>query len=483
MPTLRIDSSQATEIRVNHPANEQCHIRILVQIESFFRQHNRLSDTYRMLREVESRVIAESNEEGEDVVVVYMVFRRDRHSDQRRYNASTANGIAMVFVNSYGEPPLERGIRVHPLNPENPQQPFININILIPNLDPMAYPILFPYGEPCWQPNWRSFTAVIDDFNQIIIAGKLRQQWIVDSYFQIEANNLNFIRTHQQQLRTELYQGLADHLENVAQNASVKAGISVLLPSSFEGSPRNMRVRCAEAMSIFAKYGALDLFITFTANPKWPEITENLRPSEQTTDHPDLLARVLNLKLKSLIDDLTVHGAVVKSIAHVYTIEFEKRVLPHTHILIVLRADYKFSTSERKDKFVFAEIPSSIENLRLHEIVTKCLMHAPCGIDNSGAPCMEADQCKKIFPKEFQTETAMNVSGYPLYRRRPGGTAFVRGREMANIFVVPYNPYLLKYNAHINVEAFTSLRAVKYIYNYIYKGFDCANMVLPAGQV
>ncbi|GBN41539.1 hypothetical protein AVEN_90634-1 [Araneus ventricosus] len=61
----------------------------------------------------------------------------------------------MVVVNSDGEPPIERDIRVYPLNPESPQQPFININILSPNLDSMAYPIFFPYGEPGWQPKWR----------------------------------------------------------------------------------------------------------------------------------------------------------------------------------------------------------------------------------------------------------------------------------------------------------------------------------------
>ncbi|GBN67641.1 hypothetical protein AVEN_235972-1 [Araneus ventricosus] len=97
-----IDSTQATKIRVNHPAIEQCNLRILDQIDRFFRQHNRLSDTYRILREVESRVIAESKEAGEDVPVVNIVFRCDRHSDQRRYNAPTANEMAMVFVNSDG---------------------------------------------------------------------------------------------------------------------------------------------------------------------------------------------------------------------------------------------------------------------------------------------------------------------------------------------------------------------------------------------
>ncbi|GBM99906.1 hypothetical protein AVEN_169219-1 [Araneus ventricosus] len=128
--------------------------------------------------------------------------------------------MAMVFVNSDEGPPFERGIRVYPLNPENPQQPFININILSPNLEPMSYPILFPYGEPGWQPNWRcesyqgakgnqsrvnvtilqynlALTAVRDEFNPIISAGKLTQQWLVDSHLQVEANNMNFIRTHQ----------------------------------------------------------------------------------------------------------------------------------------------------------------------------------------------------------------------------------------------------------------------------------------------
>ncbi|GBL99523.1 hypothetical protein AVEN_68800-1 [Araneus ventricosus] len=111
-------------------------------------------------------------------------------------------------------------------------------------------------------------------------------------------------------------------------------------------------------------------------------------------------------------------------------------------------------------------------------------MHGPCGIDNPGEPLMEAGQCKKMFPKEFRTETTMNVSVYPLYHRCPSDTTFVRGKEMDNRFVVPYNPYLLlKYNAYVNVEVCTSLRAVKYIYKYIYKGFDCANMVLPAEQI
>lgn len=43
--------------------------------------------------------------------------------------------------------------------------------------------------------------------------------------------------------------------------------------------------------------------------------------------------------------------------------------------------------------------------------------------------------------------------------------------------MVPYNPYLtLKYNAHINVESCASIKSVKYLYKYVYKGYDCTNV-------
>ena len=42
---------------------------------------------------------------------------------------------------------------------------------------------------------------------------------------------------------------------------------------------------------------------------------------------------------------------------------------------------------------------------------------------------------------------------------------------------MPYNPYLTKkYNAHINVEVCSSVKAIKYLFKYVYKGYDCANI-------
>ena len=42
-----------------------------------------------------------------------------------------------------------------------------------------------------------------------------------------------------------------------------------------------------------------------------------------------------------------------------------------------------------------------------------------------------------------------------------------------NKWVIPYNPYLLtRYNCYINIEICSGLKAVKYLYKYIYKGHD-----------
>ena len=42
-----------------------------------------------------------------------------------------------------------------------------------------------------------------------------------------------------------------------------------------------------------------------------------------------------------------------------------------------------------------------------------------------------------------------------------------------NRWIVPYNPYLCqKYDCHINVKICSSIRSVKYLYKYVYKGPD-----------
>jgi len=127
------------------------------------------------------------------------------------------------------------------------------------------------------------------------------------------------------------------------------------------------------------------------------------------------------------------------------------------------------SNSEIVDKFISAEIPNPNENETLHNIVMKHMIHGPCG-----DWCLIDNKCSKHFPKSFRPETTMDEDGYPQYRRRNNGLLYERPR-----YVVPYNPtLLLSFNSHINVEIVSSIKSVKYLYKYIYKGHDTASIII-----
>ena len=76
----------------------------------------------------------------------------------------------------------------------------------------------------------------------------------------------------------------------------------------------------------------------------------------------------------------------------------------------------------------------------------------------------------------------MGEDNYPLYRRRDNDdrvecstrhAGYTETVLLGNAWVVPYNPVLLlKYDAHINVEICATIRAVKYLHKYIFKGSD-----------
>ena len=174
--------------------------------------------------------------------------------------------------------------------------------------------------------------AIHKDFNPIHHGKKLFQQYLVDAYVKVEAQRLDCIRRNQLQLRVEKYQGLMDQLSNKATNMNLPPGKIVILPSTIQGSPHSLLQNYQDAMAMIAKFGKPDLFLTFTCNPKGIEISENLHDGEIPINCPDLLAKVFKLKLKELLEDITVHHVLGKMVAKVHVIEFQKRGLPLSHI-------------------------------------------------------------------------------------------------------------------------------------------------------
>ena len=125
----------------------------------------------------------------------------------------------------------------------------------------------------------------------------------------------------------------------------------------------------------------------------------------------------------------------------------------------------------------------------MHEIVSKNLIHGPCGSYNPRCVCMENGRCKKNFPKDFCDETVNPEDSYPVYMRRSpekGGHTSTLTSNMCTIdnrWVVPYNPYLTKrFNAHINVEICNTVQVLKYLFKYVYKGHDKISASLSAND-
>ena len=130
-----------------------------------------------------------------------------------------------------------------------------------------------------------------------------------------------------------------------------------------------------------------------------------------------------------------------------------------------------------------AEIRDKDTFLELYAIVTKFMMHGPCGVSNPNSPCMEDGKCTKKFPKDF-TEQTMECDGYPQYRQRDDGKCVMKnGVPLDNRYIVPYNPYLSKkYSTHINVEICSTINSCKYVYKYVYKGPDMASVQVVQNQ-
>ncbi len=153
----------------------------------------------------------------------------------------------------------------------------------------------------------------------------LYHQYIVDNYLKIEHQKLKFIELNQAKLRVEMYQGLVDAFS--AADADLNhTGRVLVLPSTFVGGPRYMLNLFQDSMAIVREFGKPDLFITITCNPSWEEIQAELDHGLTPADIPDIIARIFKIKLEAIIAQLLKNDILGKVKAHMYVIEFQKRV-------------------------------------------------------------------------------------------------------------------------------------------------------------
>jgi hypothetical protein len=377
------------------------------------------------------------------------------------------------------------------------------ISIYHPAYMALQYPLLFPYGERGFQlginyhetntkrvTKRKRSTVTPHEYykyhmhfrpnqpNPFLCYGRLSKQAIVDARAIEDEDRLMYIAKNQNKLRAEYLQGIFDAIEK-GLNKGNQIGKRVFLPSSHVGSRRYVIQNYHDGIAICREYGPPDLFITFTCNTKWSEITLAILKGKQANDRDDIIVRVFHMKLEELLEDIRSKKIFGEVIAILYSVEFQKRGLPHVHILVWLDKKDNQITPEIIDTWISTQIPNPNEDPLGYVLVAEHMIHGPCGNKNEKSPCMKKGKCSKYYPKEFQDETNFTDNGFTQYRRRDTNIYVRRdNHNLDNRWVVPHNLFLLKkFQAHINVEFVNKSKLLKYLCKYVNKGPDKATIV------
>ncbi|GJX19898.1 DNA helicase [Tanacetum coccineum] len=157
-----------------------------------------------------------------------------------------------------------------------------------------------------------------------------------------------------------------------------------------------------------------------------------------------------------------------------YTIELQKRGLPHCHTLLWVDSKNEMQDAQQIDDYISVKIPDSVQDPRGYKLVTELMMHWPCGAASPSAACMQEGSYSKHIPKTYNDRAFFDSNGHTHYRRRDTRVYVMKGEsKLDNYDVVPYNRALcLAFEAHINVKYCGWSMLKKYHFKYISKGPD-----------
>ena len=355
------------------------------------------------------------------------------------------------------------------------------VHILSRHYEPLQYPLLFPHGTPGWgwsptfpfperqlggqdeerdgldliggptcrytQIQWYRHLLLVEP--RFLLLGRLTCEYVVDMYSRTEEERLQYLK-------------LSRAIQASAfENSPRWPGADLIrykIPASFMGSQAWASDQVADSLALARDRGGPTFFITMTSNPKWPEIAERLRPGQHFTDIPSVVCRAFHVRLQYLKAFLTRHfGEVVYMVT---VVEFQKRGLPHAHILVKVSPEPPLHVL---DSILSAELPAERDNPRLRAAILETNMHSRNHLTRVGSRCNKNGRCIYNFPQPLSERTTIDGRGRVHLRRR----------KEEDRWVVPHIPSLLLYlGCHIHVDVCSSVTAFMYLYKYLFKGPD-----------
>ncbi|XP_074337658.1 uncharacterized protein LOC141674853 [Apium graveolens] len=260
------------------------------------------------------------NDPVQDLTIRLKVHRSE---SGRPNNIGPSNEVAAIMVGDIDTTCGERDIILQKTNND-----LERITSVHPKLMALQYPLLFPLGED----GYHNEIPYVDSETQkkkkrkritmkeyyayklqvrtreslhVHLAGRLYQQYVVDAFSCVEQARLWWLRTHQQNLRSDLYSSVAKKLVN-GETITSNVGKGFILPANFLGSKRYMQQNFQDALAVCHSVGHPNIFLTMTCNPLWDEILQMMKhlPGCSPQDSPDIISRVFHLKLEQLLDDI-----------------------------------------------------------------------------------------------------------------------------------------------------------------------------------
>lgn len=333
--------------------------------------------------------------------------------------------------------------------------------------------------------------------NPALMAGKLSEYFFLQMAFRAIFHKLNYL----------IHRPMVFASRREIESGSIPKTNFFQMSHSWERGMRAKQQAFNDALSLKNRFGCPDYFITLTANPKWKEVTDSLLGGETEKERFDIIHRVFNIKMEEITKEIK-GGCLGKYQAMTRVVEYQKRGLPHFHMLVWVSKEHKPRTTQVLDKTVCARIPDPETQPNLYKLVSEKCVHNRCDkVANS--PCKYQSKvngmwyCKSNFPFPFSELSAVDNSMAFSRPKRPndgrktsvpdslrskvigGGSGSSGGgsgggeerkeekeilNERDNRWVIPYNIYLsCRYNSHCNVEPVASPLSIKYLFKYLFK--------------
>nr|CAD2197107.1 unnamed protein product [Meloidogyne enterolobii] len=166
--------------------------------------------------------------------------------------------------------------------------------------------------------------------------GGLGQKFALDIAARIDSQVFEYLRQPDMDLRCEVVPELLDYFAKHAGKSSAdKVGHVVLFRSYMPGFRAYFKKNYKSACTIInrkRKRGCAMFMFTFTSNPNWPEMQNELYPNGQALiDRPDIVMRFYADKVREVHKDLIDRKIFGKQLGYAESMEFQKRGGPHFH--------------------------------------------------------------------------------------------------------------------------------------------------------